>query len=96
MTSVDVERPVLEESFERTSNGLTRSFRFGDETYSSSVVTSHDSGDDRGDWWRAYLDGAVPKADEPRGRLRTLDMFCGPGGLALGFSQAARELGFEV
>lgn len=96
MTAVDTSTDVLTESFERTSTGLARTFRIGDETYTSDVATERDSGDDRGDWWRAFLDGAVPVSRQQRGRLRTLDLFCGPGGLALGFGQAARELGYDV
>lgn len=94
--TIDTTAEVMTEWFERTSSGLIRSFRIGNETYSSEVATAHSTGDDRGDWWRAFLDGAVPVPAEVRGRLRTLDMFCGPGGLALGFGQAARELGYEV
>lgn len=96
MTVIETSTEVLAELFERTTSGLARTFRIGDETYTSNVTTNRNSGDDRGDWWRAFLDGGVPVARQQRGRLRTLDLFCGPGGLALGFGQAARELGYEV
>ena len=96
MTSTDLEHDVLTESFTRTPTGLIRTFHIGDEKYSSEVSTRHDSGDERGDWWRAYLDGEVPRAHSRRGKIRSLDLFCGPGGLALGFSQAARELGYVM
>lgn len=59
------------------------------------MTTSHDTGDARGDWWRTFLDGSRPVPRVTRGRVRSLDLFCGPGGLALGFAQAARELGYE-
>ena len=39
---------------------------------------------------------AVPSPPEHRrGTVRGLDLFCGPGGLALGFSQACAELGYD-
>jgi DNA (cytosine-5)-methyltransferase 1 len=65
-------------------------------TYVSEVATNRLTGDGRGDWWRAFLDGQRPVAGVARGRVRSLDLFCGPGGLALGFGQAARELGYEL
>jgi DNA (cytosine-5)-methyltransferase 1 len=46
-------------------------------------------------WWKAYLSGARPIFANPEAPiLRTVDLFCGPGGLALGFRQAAEECGF--
>lgn len=48
-------------------------------------------------WWRAYFQGQRPDpVDGCRGVLRTVELFCGPGGLGLGFAQAAAEMGFEV
>lgn len=96
MTDIDIRQGTVVESFERSGTRLTRTFQISGETYSSDVTTHHNTGDDRGDWWRAYLDGARPTPHTRRGQVRTLDLFCGPGGLALGFSQAAAELGFEV
>lgn len=96
MTAVDLQEGSLTESFERTSTGLRRTYQIGHETYSSEIETALNSGDHRGDWWMAYFSGATPQASVRRGRIRTLDLFCGPGGLALGFSQAALELGFEM
>lgn len=96
MTAIDIGHGTLTEEFRRTPGGLVRTFHIGGESFSSEVTTDHESGDDRGDWWRAYLDGARPRAHIERGRIRTLDLFCGPGGLALGFSQAAAELGHVV
>jgi DNA (cytosine-5)-methyltransferase 1 len=50
--------------------------------------------DPLGTWWSGYLSGAplVPMA--PRGTLRSVDLFCGSGGLSLGFARACEELGF--
>ncbi len=48
-------------------------------------------------WWNAYLNGVVPVcAQEPDGVLRTVDLFSGVGGLALGVGQFASEAGRTV
>lgn len=48
-------------------------------------------------WWSRYLAGARAIARKRSGRtLRTADLFCGAGGLALGIRQAADELGHAV
>ena len=55
--------------------------------------------DPKGEWWTAYLSGArpAPVAEAPSARrLRTVDLFCGAGGLALGVAQLAEELGVRV
>lgn len=48
-------------------------------------------------WWLSYLSGRRPVSLNPQDReLRTLDLFSGAGGLALGFRQAADECGFTT
>ena len=48
-------------------------------------------------WWKSYLEGYVPNATEPSGpALHVVDLFSGPGGLALGVRQLAAELGRRV
>jgi len=48
-------------------------------------------------WWSAYLSGARPVPKTANGRtLRSMDLFSGAGGLALGLRQAADELGFAT
>ena len=45
-------------------------------------------------WWKSYLCGRSPQPMTARGRpLRIADLFCGAGGLALGVTQLASELG---
>jgi DNA (cytosine-5)-methyltransferase 1 len=59
---------------------------------------SGDPGSDlRGLWWKSYLQGERPRstAQDPR-PLRVVELFCGPGGLALGLRQACDELGIAV
>ena len=86
--------PVMS-TFERDGSRLRRRLKVGGVVSSSSYEVSDVTGDDLGDWWRAYLRGEELQVEEQRGTVRGLDLFCGPGGLALGFSQACRELGFE-
>lgn len=48
-------------------------------------------------WWLAYLSGSRPKAVKANPRLlRSVDLFSGAGGLALGWRQAADECGFAT
>lgn len=48
-------------------------------------------------WWRSYLAGHRPVVERPIERvLRTIDLFSGAGGLALGFRQAAEECGLSA
>lgn len=55
------------------------------------------SGDPDSDWWRGYLTGArlvVDSSSLPT--VRAAELFCGPGGLALGFGEACREFGSSL
>lgn len=48
-------------------------------------------------WWQSYLSGRRAVSLNPQEReLRSLDLFSGAGGLALGFRQAADECGFTT
>ena len=56
-----------------------------------------DPEDLRGSWLAAYLHGSRTTVDsEPRPSVRTVELFCGPGGLALGFGEACREIGSRL
>jgi DNA (cytosine-5)-methyltransferase 1 len=56
-----------------------------------------DSSDLRGSWLRGYLLGVPPVVDGPPfPSVRTAELFCGPGGLALGFGEACLELGSHL
>lgn len=87
----------LEESTKRLVQELTFN-KFTVKSYvGGAPVTA-----DQGEWWKAYLRGAVPTVLNhgpnvaPRPPLRMVDLFCGSGGLALGVRQAALELGLQV
>lgn len=83
-------------TFELDGGHLHRTVTVGGVTSRSSYPLSAPTGDDLGDWWRCYLRGETLHNETDRGTIRALDLFCGPGGLALGFKQACRELGYEL
>lgn len=82
-------------SFEIDGNRIHRTLSVGGLTARSSYPVVSSTGDDLGDWWRSFLGGQTITPEQNLGTIRGLDLFCGPGGLALGFTQACRELGFD-
>lgn len=63
----------------------------------SSVDLRTDDSPSLGSWWSAYLSGARPISERATGRrIRSVDLFCGAGGLALGLRQALDELGMDL
>lgn len=65
----------------------------------SAMECDNDGGDDdvKGEWWLGYLAGKKPQSIKPAGgRLRTVDLFCGAGGLANGVGQLCVELGVSM
>jgi len=81
--------------FDVAEGRIHRTISVGAMTASSSYRLADPTGDDLGDWWGCFLRGEVLERAEHRGTVRGLDLFCGPGGLALGFTQACNELGFD-
>jgi len=86
------------ETFELVGNRLRKRLHYGSIWIDSSVqLNGETTGDLKGDWWRAYLKGQRPepsvKSERP---IRTVDLFCGPGGLANGLLQFFAEAGHNV
>ncbi len=55
------------------------------------------AGDLRGGWLQAYLHGVRSTLESTAlPSVRTAELFCGPGGLALGFGEACREIGSRL
>lgn len=88
----------MEVEFEVVDDKLVRRFRVGAATYESAVGRQSEAPRDASllsEWWAAYFRGVRPA---PLGtgtvkRVRAVELFCGPGGLANGFSQGVTELG---
>lgn len=105
MTVLDQQLPLQERissGFRTEGDRLIRSIdtRWGgrDGLLSETWVKSRNGSGDLDEWWTAYLQGDRPTRLDGRAptRLRTVELFCGPGGLGLGFDQAASELGFTT
>ena len=84
--------PVLRSSFDREGEQLRRTLTFGDVTFTTQVTIDERDTEPLGDWWRAYLTGQEPAGTSDPAVIRTAELFCGSGGLAQGFRQAALEL----
>ena len=89
--------PPLISRFERAGDSLHRILGSPENYARSEVQVPVSSEDALGDWWRAYFRGEIPRqAEQSNSAVRTVELFCGSGGLALGFGQAARELGMKT
>jgi DNA (cytosine-5)-methyltransferase 1 len=87
----------LGETFHQLDDRLVKELRIGEITYTSSIDNPDPTGDAKGDWWRGYLRGTLIEAERrPSPPVSVVDLFSGPGGLALGLVQACRELGHRV
>ncbi len=76
---------------------ITHRVEISGRVLESHVMSPSEPDDDlKGAWWRSYLAGNIPEANQSRGRVRTVDLFSGPGGLALGFRQGCAEMGVAV
>lgn len=86
---------VDRETFQRTRRSLVHSLRVGSLGVRSQVDEAEGCGGDAKDgWWRSYLAGEVPQSlAGEASALKSVDLFCGPGGLATGVRQLAAELG---
>jgi DNA (cytosine-5)-methyltransferase 1 len=92
-TAVATASPTFRSRTEFDGSRLTRAHTWTDDGFVSTVTGARDP---LLGWWDAYWTGSLPQVDEARGELRTMELFCGTGGLALGFRQAAAELGYRT
>jgi len=96
--SVDLRVQRVERHFDLSGTRLTQTLRIDGVERGSWVElqsTAEAELDLLGAWWHSYLAGQRPQATQ-RGEVRMAELFCGPGGLALGFAQACAELGLDV
>ena len=81
---------------------LNRRLPLGDRAVESHVELNPTEVEDAhrdplGAWWRAFLTGSSPiSSTANRQPIRTVDLFCGAGGLSVGARQAISEMGREV
>ena len=85
---------VLSESYLRDGDRLQKRLEIPGRSVLTERQTPVITSDPRGDWLRGFLAGTpVTVRGEPSPSVRSVELFCGPGGLALGFGEACRELG---
>lgn len=96
-----LELPIEEQAspvahtFRKEGKRLVHEIQLGDVCRQAHVDGVRARGNASDQWWTAYLRGweltGVDALATPV--LRVAELFCGPGGLALGFDRACRELG---
>ena len=90
---------LTSDGYHRESSRLVHTLRLAGTTISSAIAVgaSEPMADPKGAWWTALRSGAVPRPAEHSARpFRTLDLFCGPGGLALGVRNLCAEIGLSA
>ncbi len=97
MTAVEIDTGFRSE-IEVDGSRVVRRHELDGVIHESTVeCVDADPSDPLGSWWRAHLRGEVPQSTTPTGKvLRVVDLFSGPGGLALGFQRACDELGYGM
>lgn len=90
------ETAVLSVSYERVGDTILKTIRTstGDRISARPVFDS--SGDLANDWAKSYLRGGrLERPDGFTGRVAVAELFCGSGGMAMGFGEACGELGLS-
>ena len=93
------EEPLTSEEYRMEPPELVHTLQLAGATVSAviDVGASEPSADPKGAWWTALRNGVVPRPAKHRDRpFRTVDLFCGPGGLALGVRNLCTEIGLPV
>lgn len=97
--SSDQESLIASEEYRREPARLVHALRLAGRTFSSQIDVGAPEpvADPKGAWWTALRSGAVPRPAAQRARpFRAVDLFCGPGGLALGARNLCAEIGLPV
>lgn len=88
---------TIGESFTRDGSRVTKHIALPNRSIDAEREVPSSSSDIRGDWLRGFLAGTPITVDAPQAPpVRTVELFCGPGGLGLGFGEACRELGTDL
>lgn len=84
------------ETYTVADDKISRELKVGTRRWHSSIENRADAGTDgHAAWWQSFLRGGTAFIDDPTDLrpLRTVDAFCGCGGLTLGAVQAAIAVG---
>ena len=93
------EESLTSEEYRWEPSQLVHTLRLAGTTISSviDVRASDPAPDPKGAWWTALRSGMVPRPIALSARpFRTVDLFCGSGGLALGVRNLCNEIGLPV
>lgn len=85
------------ETYSQSEGRVLRTVSVGDRSWTSAVDNLADEGlQPAGAWWQSFLRGGTVYVDSAVGKpkkIRSVDAFCGSGGLTLGATQAAIATG---
>ncbi len=85
------------EAYSLSEGQVVRTVSVGEKTWTSSVDNRADAGlQPAGAWWQSFLRGGTVYVNSGVGKpkkIRSVDAFCGSGGLTLGAAQAAIATG---
>ena len=88
---------TVAQSFARSGNQIRRTLSLGHGTFRSSIAAPKDVQIGTAQAWTvSYLRGARIAHPPPTSCLTMVDLFCGAGGLAYGFCEAAASMGIEI
>jgi len=94
-----LESPIITKTYSIEEQTLNRCISIGQNKYESSRNINVDSNASQMElddlWWIDYLKGFEETTQSHKGFIRSVDLFCGPGGLSLGAKLAANALGYE-
>jgi len=97
MRDINLFADTNNQTFRRRGQTLTRSITIDGFTTESRLRIGKGQVAGLPAWWQSYLSGRRAVSLNPQqSELRTMDLFSGAGGLALGFRQAADECGFTT
>lgn len=93
MTSIDAPNPISE-SYSCGDGWVRKTLHTPGGTTESSRPAISAEGSPREQWLRSYMLGGVHTRESIRlPSVRSVELFCGSGGLALGFGEACRDIG---
>ena len=94
MTALD-ERSI-NVSYSEQDGVITKAIRIGEHVEKSQRRRADSSSDLAAAWSKAFIVGEpISWVGSSREEIRSAELFCGSGGLGIGFKEAATELGYR-